>query len=244
MIDKITGLISVARDWDGIFALLKWIPYSITSYRMVARVKKVFPELGTIIDGGANIGQFARAVIENYPSARIVSFEPLPDIAEKYRANLRDEKTVEVIAAALGNRRGHITFHRNVHSHSSSALALADRHKNAFPDAVQLEDLEVPIVTLDQALRGQRMKGPVLLKLDLQGYEMEALKGARNTLKHVDAILLETAFDPLYENEVVFSDIDLYLRKKGFYFSRALDFMKDRKGDIVQMDALFLRRRK
>jgi len=81
------------------------------------------------------------------------------------------------------------------------------------------------------------------LKLDLQGYELEALMGASATLKKVEAVLLETSFITMYQGEPAFEKIEDFLVKKGFRFSRILDFMKDGEGNIVQMDGLFLKRK-
>jgi hypothetical protein len=80
-----------------------------------------------------------------------------------------------------------------------------------------------------------------LLKLDLQGYEIEALKGARAVLGRTDYVLLETAFKRLYENEPLFEDLADYLRTAGFHFLRPVGFETDFRGEVVQMDALFAR---
>jgi FkbM family methyltransferase len=208
---------------------------------MLKRLKRLGVPFKTIIDGGANKGQFARAAAENFPGAQIISFEPLPDVGEDLKKNLGDHPRFKLIKAALGSRNGKVKFHRNAHSHSSSALPLHQNHLLAFPDAQEAGELVVPLLTLDSALRLEQLRGPSLLKLDLQGYELEALKGAKKTLKKVNAVLLEAVFDPLYEGEALFPEIERFLATQGFYFSRALDFLKDPHGNIVQMDALFLK---
>ncbi|HEY5038824.1 MAG TPA: FkbM family methyltransferase, partial [bacterium] len=78
--------------------------------------------------------------------------------------------------------------------------------------------------------------------LDLQGYELEALQGASATLRKVGAVLLEASFEPMYKGEPSFQKIEDFLKGKGFCFNRALDFLKDSHGNILQMDALFTRR--
>jgi len=82
----------------------------------------------------------------------------------------------------------------------------------------------------------------VLLKLDLQGYELEALKGATKTLQQCSHVLLETVFDKEYEGEPLFEELWSYLREQGFRFERPLNFSKGGSGSIVQMDALFSKR--
>jgi hypothetical protein len=79
----------------------------------------------------------------------------------------------------------------------------------------------------------------VLLKLDLQGYELEALRGAERTLARVQHVLLETAFEATYEDEPLFDDVHSFMSSAGFRFVCPVDVLRDRQGRITQMDALF-----
>src|SRR5690606_27391001 len=99
--------------------------------------------------------------------------------------------------------------------------------------------LVVPVARLDTVLAAEPVEQPVLLKLDLQGYELEALHGATDTLQHTDYVLLEAAFKPVYEGEPLFGELYDFMRAQGFHFLRPLDFLRDARGVIVQMDALF-----
>ena len=85
------------------------------------------------------------------------------------------------------------------------------------------------------------MEQPILLKLDLQGHELEALRGASATLQKTEAVVVETAFAATYEGEPTFHALNGFLDMAGFGFDRALNFARDTQGTIFQMDALFTR---
>jgi FkbM family methyltransferase len=198
-------------------------------------------DFGTVIDGGANVGQFSRAVAEVYPHAKVIAFEALPDVAETLRRNLADRPQVRVVQSALGPSEGTLQFFPNQYSLASSALPVHANHRSSFPGVRQLDPIQVPMVCLDRVLADEPLTPPVLLKLDLQGYELEALKGAQQTLARTTHVLLETAFKPMYEGEPLFEELSGFMRSASFRFVRPIDFLADAQGEIVQMDALFTR---
>ena len=223
-------------------ALLTWKPFSITSFRMLHRLRGQGVACGTLLDGGANKGQFARAATETYPHADVLAFEPLPDVAEALRRNLRDRPQVRVVASALGSHDGYIRFHRHRYTLASSALPLGDSPPPRLSggDAVEAA-IRVPVARLDTLLADEPLHPPVLLKLDLQGYEHEALRGAPKTLARTDYVLLEVGFKPTYRGEATFAELYDHLRAAGFRFLRPLDTLTDAAGEITQMDVLFAR---
>lgn len=216
----------------GLRAFMNWKPFSITAYRIVSLLKTSGLSYQTIIDGGANKGQFARAATEFFPEAQIVSFEPLPDVADALRQNLSDRTNVTVHQAALGPSDGTTTIYRQSYSLASSVL----RPSN---DSEKTEAVEVPVVRLDSVLDVSELQHPILLKLDLQGYELEALQGGPEILARADSVLLEAAFVRGYEHEPLFVEVLQFMREAGFAFDRPLDMLVGDDGAIIQMDALF-----
>jgi FkbM family methyltransferase len=194
----------------------------------------------TVIDAGANIGQFTRAAVETFSDVRIIAFEPLPDVADTLRENLKDAPRVEVRTEALGSTDGTIVFRRNAYTPASSVLRLRADGAEAF-DLAEGEELEVRIARLDTALEGEELEPPVLLKLDLQGYELEALRGATGMLQHTQHVLLEIGLQPTYEEEPTFEEVYAALTSAGFRFVSPVSFLRDGGGRISQMDALFER---
>ena len=223
-------------------AFFSWPKFSLTSYRMVSSLmgQGIIPK--TIIDVGANVGQFAVACAKIFPGVAVHSFEPLPHCLKELDRNVARLGGIRVYAVALGEHGGEVAMHVNSHSHSSSILTLGERHRKAFPHAREAQMIRVPISTLDRELNSVSLENPVLLKLDVQGYEPRVLNGATETLKRVNYVLLETSFRPLYEGEKTFMDIARMMEGCGFEFLRPVAWLSDpHDGEVLQMDALFAR---
>ncbi len=122
--------------------------------------------------------QFAVAVAVLMPQARIYLFRAAPIL----RATIAGKQPKvrpgdRFISLALGNREGEIAFHVNSHSHSSSVLRQTSVHKQAFPDAIGTGAIPVKISTLDAVASALDLQPPIMVKLDVQGYEKETLYG-------------------------------------------------------------------
>lgn len=176
-----------------------------------------------------------------FPAATIHSFEPLPSCYEALRRNVAGLSHVVPHPIALGDKDGTVVMHVNRHSHSSSLLPVSREHKDAFPNAVEIDQVAVRMTTLDRFFEGSVLEGPTLLKLDVQGYEANTVEGARDFLRRVEYVLLETSFTPLYVGEQGFEDMLRIMTARGFRFERALDWLLSDDGQrVLQMDALFL----
>ncbi|MDH3716615.1 MAG: FkbM family methyltransferase [Planctomycetota bacterium] len=239
MFDKFADIWEVLRSEGGLRTLAACKPRSISSFRLVQGLRDQQVSFSTIVDGGANVGQFARAASLAYPDSTILSFEPLPDVARKLRHNLADLPNHRVFEKALGNIDGEIEFHQSSYSQSSSVLVREKCEDSLLQGTREIGTLKVVICKLDSELDHSELRPPVLLKLDVQGYELEALQGAREVLARTSHVLVETAFEKTYAGEPHFEEVWLYLRERGFRFVRPLAFRKDRRGRIVQIDALF-----
>lgn len=226
-----------------IHALLTWPKFSLTSYHMLSALKQQTIKPNIIIDVGANVGQFAIASAKFFPNTSIHSFEPLPDCVMQLQKNVKSLNNIKVHPFALGDAEGEVEFHVNEHSHSSSILPLADSHRKAFPNAQEKETISVKVSTLDDVFNSIELKSPILLKLDVQGYEAQTLRGGLKTLQRVDYVILEASFKPMYEGEMLFMDIVRLMEDYGFSFLRPVGWLSHPKtGEILQMDALFVKK--
>ncbi len=210
---KIHAVLSLLESASSIKELITWPKFSITSYTLVSGLVKqgILPR--TVLDVGANVGQFAVAAAKLFPDARVHSFEPLPNCAERLRENVSKLGNVAVYPFALGASEGEVTFHVNSHSHSSSVLPLARAHRDAFPDARETQVIKAKVSTLDRVFADVEFRSPVLLKLDVQGYEAQTLRGGVETLKRIDYVVLEASFKPMYEGELLFMDLVRMMEK-------------------------------
>lgn len=232
----------MSKEPHSVAALLTWPKFSMTSYFMVSGLANQGISPATVLDVGANAGQFAVASAKLFPDVRVHSFEPAPDCAEKLRKNVSNLGNVTVYPFALGDVEGELSFHVNSHSHSSSALPLAQAHLDTFPDARETRVIKVEVSTLDRVFADAEFRSPVLLKLDVQGYEAQTLRGGSETLKRVDYAVLETSFKPMYEGEALFMDVVRMMEDHGFRFERPVGWLTaPGNGEVLQMDALFVR---
>jgi FkbM family methyltransferase len=127
-----------------------------------------------------------------------------------------DDERVQVIAKAAGETPGIATLHVSGRDDSSSLLAMAERQTQLYPETAVVGEQAVEVDTLDAMFATLDLPGPVLLKLDVQGYELSALKGATALLERVDTVLTEASFVPFYEGQALFDEVHAWLIDAGF----------------------------
>ncbi len=173
----------------------------------------------TVIDVGANKGQFALYSRVRFPRARVYSLEPLSGPRKSMQKLFRSDDAVQLIPFAAGAASGRSRIFVSGRDDSSSLLETTSLQTERFPgtQTVATEDIEVR--SLDELFDGSDWDGPVLLKLDVQGFELEALRGGIELLSHVDTVLCECSFVAFYEGQALFEDIQGFLSAQGFYLS-------------------------
>jgi FkbM family methyltransferase len=199
-------------------------------------------QVSTILDIGANAGQFAQAMRRIQPLAAIHSFEPIPAVAAKLKANFATDQHFHAHEVAISDREGEHNFQINEFSPSSSLLPVTNTHKEMFNFAQNTKSIKVRLITLDRWAEEYDLKPPILCKLDVQGNELSALRGAREILARTDYLLIEVNFFRFYEGQPSFADIYSLVQPYGFEF---IDFFvgaehpKERRS--LFGDALFAR---
>jgi len=216
---------------------------SVASTRILHNCRHYIPTLGTIIDAGANQGQFAVAASHFYPYAFIHSFEPLPDVFPILQQNTHSISGISTYNMALGNSTGTLEFYSNAYSHASSALQVSELQKNMLPKTATSRRIEVPVQRLDDLRNKVPFNPPVLLKMDVQGFEMEVLKGAINSLGQIDYLLFETSFVQIYDGEPLFDEMHHFVKELGFELIGPVGFLQSEKLQVLQMDMLYTRKR-
>jgi FkbM family methyltransferase len=240
--ERILQLLDVFLEPRALVAFVRWPKFSVTSFKMISGLTHRGIVPATVIDVGANVGQFAVAAAKLFPNVRVHPFEPAPEAAEQLRRNVAGIGNIRVYPIALGDTEGTVELHINSHSHSSSILRLAKSHRVAFPDAREIGTVAVKLSTLDDIFGEAELVPPVLLKLDVQGYEAMALRGGKETLKRVDYAVVETSFKPLYKGEAPFTELLRLMEDLGFSFIGPVGWLADaRTRTLLQIDALFER---
>jgi len=223
--------------WDAV----RRKPRSLSAYRLVAGVARSGIKPRTVLDVGANVGQFSTAAARAWPAARIIAFEALPDLAEGLEHQLAPGGHV-VHAIALGDCDATTKFRRHRYAPSSSVLPSSAAALGRYDWAEEATEIEVPIRRLDTVVPDvDSLPGPVLLKLDVQGFERQVLAGAEHALGSIDALIVEQAFDEFYEGQPLFDELHAELRSKGWVLRRVLDVRRE-DGVPAEADCLYVRR--
>ncbi len=197
----------------------------------------------TILDVGANEGQFARIARQQCPAARLICFEPIPECADNLRSLAQSLGNMEVECVALGDRPGEAEFHVNEFSPSSSLLPLGSAHRRSFPKATSTRTHKVRVATLDDYAGRLVGAGRVLAKIDVQGGEYLVLSGARRAVEHVDEIVVEMSLVPLYDGQRLFDDVHALLSDLGFDFRGIIDQLRcPTTGEPLQIDGIYRKR--
>lgn len=196
----------------------------------------------TIVDVGANNGIFALMINKILPDAFIYSFEPIQACYLELQKNISHIKNIKAFNFAIGEKEEDKEFHINDFTASSSFLKVKKKHVDSFPHTANTTAQQVKVKTLDSFYDIMELNGKVLLKLDVQGYELSVLKGAIDFLKKVDMIITEVSYVELYEQQPLFHDIYDYLYSNGFIFHGNFDQMSDPGTNyILQADAIFIK---
>lgn len=192
-------------------------------------------DYATVIDVGANNGQFAHFASRQWPHATLHCFEPQPAPRAKIAQLLGGRVTLH--ACALGSAEGMADLHLASRSDSSSLLPLGDVQKQLF-SMEQVGTLRVPVKRLDAVIVSPAR--PALLKIDVQGFEYEVLDGARALLPHIDAVYVEASFVELYAGQRLAPEVETLLLDSGFSPGTQFNVCR-RAGEYVQADLLFQR---
>jgi FkbM family methyltransferase len=193
-------------------------------------------DFATVIDVGANKGQFAVYARVRWPHARLICFEPLPAPRAKLARVTRGQ--AEIHHCALGAEPGEGRMHIASRADSSSLLALGARQKTIYGIEAAGE-LRVPIKRLDAFLLAP-LPRPSLLKIDVQGFELEVLKGATTLLPYINAVYVEVSYVELYEGQALHKEVARFLTATGFDITGRYNTHMHH-GEQIQEDILFRR---
>ncbi len=198
--------------------------------------------IASVLDIGANIGQFAISINAVLSEAQICSFEPLPDCFAELQVRMKHARHFAAFNVGLGDRSGTLSFERNASTASSSFLKMTDIHKAAFPFTRDSQQTQVRMERLDDIAQQLNLKDPMLVKIDVQGYEDRVLSGGQQTIQHAKVVIIETTFAELYDGQPLFDDIYRILTSWGFAYAGSLNQLVDpRDGKILQADSIFVK---
>jgi FkbM family methyltransferase len=196
-------------------------------------------EFKTIVDIGANKGQFALACRERLPLAHIISFEPLKIPAKIFKALFGKDAKVNLNEVAIGPHAIRSVMHVSAHEDSSSLLPIGPNQIELYPGTQEKNIIEINVAPLSSYLTLEEIKSPAMLKLDVQGFEMEVLKGCESMIEKFDFIYCECSFIELYSGQKLAYEVIEWLHQRQFNFVGVFNTSYDHSGQAIQADFLF-----
>jgi FkbM family methyltransferase len=229
-------------------SILNPIGYEIVKYKSYYPPHIVLDHLKmnniqTVLDVGANTGQYGLGLRKAGYKGRILSFEPANMAYHDLKIKALNDKSWQTFNFALGEANGYSSIHISGHSPSSSILPMTLLHINASPGSEYLREEEIEIKTLDSIYDSLGIKSEnVFLKVDTQGYEKKVLDGAMKTLSLIKGIQLELSANELYEGEEIYYSICRFIEERNFRLVRIIPgFTHKATHEMLQFDALFFR---
>jgi FkbM family methyltransferase len=195
----------------------------------------------TVVDAGAHYGGFSQIAHFILPHATIVAFEPVPETYDQLLASIKKRQSIVAHNVALGSETGESTMFINTFDQASSLLAPDNVQEKMWPKHHYLSRISVPVRTLDNFDLHNGSSGKFFIKADIQGSELELLKGASNTLLNTKLLRLEVSFAKLFDNGPLFGEVVTFLEQRQFRFHSIARTIKIESASIpVQADVIFV----
>ncbi len=194
-----------------------------------------------ILDIGGGIGATLRLFRKNFPTKRIIVFEPVAESFRTISEKFGNDPNTQICNAAAGNENSKKEINIANRVTSSSLLPLAAETESVFYNEKSLglnRNETIEIVRLDDFLTS--VSGNFgIMKLDVQGFEMNVLQGAQETLKRTSVVLLEAGNHDVYVGSPRYYEIDDYLRTHGFTLYDIIPSVLDN-GRLKEWDVIYI----
>lgn len=233
---RLKKISQIILDLSLFSALLKGVAAGVEHSVVLKNIK-----CDLVVDIGANRGQFALIARKIFPDAKILSFEPLREPAQIFSKVFDGDPHVTLYPCAIGGKKNITTMHVTKNEDSSSILPLKKMQVELFPGSVEKEMRRVTVYPLSIVMDPGSILPFSLLKIDVQGYEMEVLKGCQDILDRFSYIYVECSFVELYEGQALAHQIIAWLAERSFILSSVNNIFYGTEGLAVQGDFLFSR---
>ncbi len=223
--------------------------YQICSYpgKDLSRRLKLINQcrIGKLLDVGANYGGYSKGMRKLGFKGKIISFEPLSSAFKLLAINASKDNKWEIFNYAIGNHDGYDTINIAGNSCSSSLNKMLDTHVKAKPASKYVGTEKIRIKKIDTIFHDIcRPDEKILLKIDTQGYEEHVIEGAKDSLGAIHIIQLEMSLIPLYENELLLTDMINFMKDKDFELvSIEPGFSNSATGQLYQVDGIFINKK-
>ena len=163
--------------------------------------KKNF-KIKNIYDIGSNNGEYTLLFNRLYPNSKIFSFEPNLKLIKDFKRKTKKFNNIKIINNAVGNSNKYIDLKIDENSSLTTSLATNNKKSSTYKIKKFLygkskgKKNKIKLIKLDTFIANNTI--PDLLKIDVEGYEDEVLKGVKQNIKKIKLIMIEFHFDKLY----------------------------------------------
>ena len=174
-------------------------------------------EIDTVLDIGANEGQFATKLRKIGYKGKIISFEPLNKVFDILKKNSDNDKEWQTMNIAIGDQDGETIINESNYSLSSSILPMSKLHLEAKENSNYIGKQKVPIKKIDTIIDSENLiNNNLFLKTDTQGFEYQVISGSIKNLKNIRAVLCELTLVELYKGQKLWLEIVELLAANNF----------------------------
>lgn len=209
---------------------------SMLSALLALRRRGVRPR--RVVDAGACMGDWARLFHKVFPEARILMIEPQSRHAGALRSLVAEHGGLMRYASCLVGPPGTSEVDFVVLDDGAGTGSSVLAENSNVPRHVE----RLAVSTLDELVRREDLEAPDFLKLDVQGYEIEVLKGASACLASAEFVLLEVSLWPYNQGAPLVADVLPWMDKHGFRAYEIVELSRRGDGVMVQADVLFIRK--
>jgi FkbM family methyltransferase len=197
----------------------------------------------TVLDVGANRGQWGLRCRRLGFTEGIVSFEPLVEPRKRLMSIANADGKWSVVPQALGSRstsQAHMFVSGNAQM-SSSLREMLPAHVSLAPSSKYTGSEVVSVSRLDDVWPSLKAKGPIYMKIDVQGHELDVLLGASQALQSMVAVEVEVSLEPMYLGQPDFLEVDTHLRASGFRLCAIeMGLVDQASGSAMTVDAIWI----
>jgi FkbM family methyltransferase len=193
----------------------------------------------TVVDVGANRGQFALAARHCCPQAQIIAFEPLSAPQQRFLAVHGKDPLVTLHPVAIGGANASAVMHVTAEDDSSSLLSVTPLQQSLFSGTNEVGTETIRVEPLSAFVSATAMVAPALLKIDVQGYELQVLQGCGDLLPLFSHIYVECSFVELYQGQALAAEVIDYLGTQSIELRGVYNVQYDSNGRPIQADFLF-----
>lgn len=178
---------------------------------------KFLPTNPIILEAGAHMGYDTVGLSKIWSQGTVYAVEPIPNLYKELTQRTKGKKNVKTFQIGFGPEN---TFSKifvsGGDSTGSSSLLKPTAHKEFFPSVTFTEEIQIEVRTIDQWIKSERIPVLDFLWLDMQGYEVPALRGATTALQNVSVIYTELCSKEVYEGMITQDRYIEFLKSYGF----------------------------